>query len=383
MKKITLTMILLAVTVLLTAALVSCSCGDDSPAVTSTEGSSSVTEGSDSAPDTTVGKTPAVTDNNSTVITTAGSVEGTAPNSTSTKVPGTTTPDSTTGSVSTDSNGTASTGKVPAAPVAPSTKKADESGKISVTLSDIKSGLLLDINEDHKYDTDVNPLFTGDYTTTVDDAKKAGYTHISSMFMAVDNNHFLRTEAIEALAAMIQSFDAVAGTDKPFRVEGYKFELVYSFPGAHATGNVVNIRTLIDGSTYGLNYLGHRVLLDGEMVTYDKWFEANAAKYGFIYEGLAGGPDTHSGQLRYVGTIHSSGIKEAGSLTAYIDAIKAGTVTSAVVGEDTWKLSYVKLSQGESIEHYTEIVVGANATYTISGDNKEGVIVAVKVEAEK
>ena len=116
-------------------------------------------------------------------------------------------------------------------------------------------------------------------------------------------------------------------------------------------------------------------------MTYDKWFEANAATYGFIYEGLVGSENVKAGQLRYVGTIHSMGIKEAGSLEAYVEAIKAGTVTSATVAEDEWKLSYVKLSQGENIEHYTEIVVGANATYTISGDNKEGVIVAIKVEA--
>ena len=389
MKKIVIALTLLAVTVFLTAALASCSCGDEVPAVTSTEMSSSLTEGSDTAPETTAGKTPIATDTKPVVTTTAILTVGTTPDSTSTKLPGSTsvttpgiTPDSTTGTASTGTDSQDSTGKLPASPVAPSTEKADESGKISLTYSDIKSGLLLVINEDNKYDTDVNPLFTGDRNMTAEDAIKAGFTHISTVFRTVDSNHFLRNEAMAALVALMQTFDAAVGTDNSLRVDGYKAEFARE-TDASVTGNVLKLRILQDDGVCGLNNLAYKVSLDGKMVTYDKWFEANAAKYGFIYEGLVDDPTNAAGQLRYVGTIHSLGIKEAGSLTAYIDAIKAGTITSVVVGEDTWKLSYVKLSQGESIEQHTEIVVGANATYTISGDNKEGVIVAVKGEAEK
>ncbi len=389
MKKIVILLTLLAVTVFLTAALVSCSCGDETPAVTSTETSTSLTEGSATVLETTKGNTPVVTDKKPTVTTTDVLTEGTTPTSTSTKVPGTvsvttpgTTPDSTTGTASTGTDSSDSTGKSPAAPVAPSTEKADESGTIALVDDAVRIGLLLTIDADHVYDLNSHGIFDGDENMTVDEAIRRGYTHISTMFRTVDNNHFLRNEAMAALAALIQTFDAAAGTDKPFLVEGYTAASA-DVTSTFVTGNVLKLRILENDATYGLNYHGYKVSLNGEMVTYDKWFEATAAKYGFIYEGLVGDENNAAGQLRYVGTIHSMGIKEAGSLAAYIDAIKAGTITTAVVGEDTWQLSYVKFSQSDSIGHYTVVLVGENATYTISGDNKEGLIVAVKVEAEK
>lgn len=386
MKKILILLTLLAVTVFLTAALVSCSCGDETPAVSSTEESSSATEGSDTSPETTKGNTPVVTNKKPTVHTTDVLTSGTTPTSTSTKVPGTalvttpgTTPDSTTGSTSTGTDSSDSTGKRPAEPIAPSTEKAGKGGTLELVDDAVRIGMLLTVDKDHVYDVNSNGIFDGNENMTADEAIRRGYTHISTMFRTVDNNHFLRNEAIAALAALIQTFDAAAGTDKPFLVEGYtaaSADVTSSF----VTGNVLKLRIFENDATYGLNYNGFKVSLNGEMVTYDKWFEATAAKYGFIYEGLVGDENNAAGQLRYVGTIHSVGIKEAGSLAAYIDAIKAGTITTAVVGEDTWKLSYVKFSQSDSIGHYTVVLVGENATYTISGDNKEGLIVAVKVE---
>ncbi len=398
MKKMTFTMMLLAAIVLLTAVFVSCSCGDETPAVTSTEMSSSVTEGSDTTPETT-GKTPAVTNKNPAVITTVILTAGTTPDSTSI-VPATTpvstpdsTPDSTPGVTSgttPDSSSdapvsdttpvtTTAAPKLPADPIAPSTEKADASGQLALVGDAVNIGLLLNIDKDHVYDVNSNGIFDGNENTTVEEAIRLGYTHISTMFRTIDNNHFLRNEAIAALAALIQTFDAAAGTDKPFLVEGYTAASA-DVTSAFVTGNVLKLRIFDNNATYGLNYNGFKVSLNGEMVTYDKWFAETAAKYGFIYEGLVGDENNAAGQLRYVGTIHSMGIKEAGSLEAYIAAIKAGVVTSATVGEDTWKLSYVKFSQSDSIGHYTVVLVGENATYTISGDNKEGLIVAVKQE---
>ena len=371
MKKIVILMLLLALAVSLTVAFASCTCGgDEAPAVISTDAANT-----DTAPTTTVDSNPLLTTQQKTEDTTVAS-ESTQPASSTAKAPETTvvTP--------LDSSAQPSTGKLPAEPIAPSTNKADESGKIALVDGAVKSGLLLTIDAEHAYDLNEHTLFQGDENMTAEEAIRRGYTHISTMFKTVDNSHFLRNEAIAALAALIQTFDSVAGTDKPFLVEGYSKSSA-DVTNAFVTGNVLKLRIFENNATYGLNYTGYQVSLNGEMVTYDKWFEATAAKYGFIYEGLVGDENNAAGQLRYVGTIHSMGIKEAGSLKAYIDAIKAGTVTSVTVGEDTWKLSYVKFSQSDSIGHYTVVLVGANATYTISGDNKEGLIVAVKVETTK
>ena len=268
-------------------------------------------------------------------------------------------------------DGTPSTVK-PAQPVGPTTQTAPESGKITVNTSSVKSGLLLQISSVTPYDATVNGIFTGDHNTSVADVTAAGFTRISSKFRTIDNKQFLRTEAIEALAAMIQSFDAVAGTDKPFRVEGYTAAAAENLGSAYVTGNVFKIRTLVGTSTYGLNYSAHKVALGEGMVTYDQWFAANAATYGFVYEGLVGSETNAAGQFRYVGTVHAAGIKTAGSLANYIAGIKAGTITSVTVGDATWTLTY------KDVTADLEIEVGKNASYIVSGDNATGVIVAYK-----
>ena len=259
-----------------------------------------------------------------------------------------------------------------AKPVGPTTQTAPESGKITVNVSNVKAGLLLDVNEINTFDATVNSLFTGDHTTSATDVAAAGFTRISTKFRAINNAHFLRTEAIDALAAMIQSFDAAAGTDRPFRVEGYTAADAQNLGSAYVTGNVFKIRTYSGGNTYGLNYSAHKVSLGDTKVTYDQWFAANAATYGFVWEGLVGGENSKAGQFRYVGTVHAAGIKAAGSLKNYIAAIKGGTTTSVTVGEDTWTLLY------KDVTAEVEIEVGKNATYIVSGDNVGGVIVAYK-----
>lgn len=296
-------------------------------------------------------------------------------NPTTTQDPAETTPSV----VITDTNGnvitqTPSTGGTPVTvkPVGPTTQTAPESGKITVNTSSVKSGLLLQISSVTPYDATVNGIFNGDHNTSAADALAAGFTRISSKFKTIDNKQFLRTEAIEALAAMIQAFDAAAGTSSPFRVEGYTAAAAEDLGSAYVTGNVLKIRTLINGSTYGLNYGAHKVTLGESSVTYDLWFAANAATYGFVYEGLVGAETNAAGQFRYVGTVHAAGIKAAGSLANYIAGIKGGTITSVTVGEETWTLTH------KDVTADLEIEVGKNASYIVSGDNATGVIVAYK-----
>lgn len=311
------------------------------------------------------------------IIASSGSSETTTQDPASSSTPAIGSGDST-GTGTPDSTNTPSSGDpfVPgtaAKPVGPTTQTAPESGKFKVTTSDIKAGVLLDISNVNKFDTSVNNLFKGDHTTSAVDAASAGFTRVSSKFKTIDNTHFLRTEAIDALAAMIASFDAAAGTDSPFRVEGYTAAAAEDLGSAYVTGNVLKLRTLKGGSTYGLNYSAHKVALaDGMMVTYDQWFAANAATYGFIYEGLVGSETNAAGQFRYVGTVHAAGIKTAGSLKNYVAAIKGGTLTSVTVGGEAWTLTYKEVTADLEIE------VGKNATYTVSGDNVSGVIVAYK-----
>ena len=63
------------------------------------------------------------------------------------------------------------------------------------------------------------------------------------------------------------------------------------------------------------------------------------------------------------------------TLEAYLAGVKDGSIKSVTAADGSkWNLSYVAASSEEN----TEITVGANAEYVISGDNMGGFIVAVK-----
>ena len=397
MKKMIWTMLALGTAVfVLTALLTACSCGCDSPAATSattsttteatTDGTTALTTAGTVAttakPTVTTTGTPSVTDKpsettGSDVTTTAPTTTTFVPTTTATPSSSTAGSDETAPSDTTADTAVTTTAK-PIIPLAPTTEKADESGKIFVDISDVKEGLLLDVDATHPYDATVNTLFKGDQNTTVEVALKSGFAHISTKFKTINNNHFLRQEALEALALMIEAFDAVACTDKPFRVEGYTASMADDLTNEFVTGNLLLIKTLVNDYTVGLNYSPFKVDLDGTPVTYDKWFAANAAKFGFVYEGLVGEENSAAGKLRYVGLIHAAGVAKAGSFDAYLAAVKAGTIKDVTIDGETWEIHYVKVSLADGLETKTEITVGANVTYTLSGDNNEGVIVAVK-----
>ena len=254
----------------------------------------------------------------------------------------------------------------PADPVSPSTDKAGENGKITVDVKDTYTGLLLTVDGTHKYSETHNVIFKNDATAT-------GFTRINSKLPSVDNTHYLRTEALDALVAMIQTFDSVAGTNKPFQVRGYTTGMAGALDSSYVTGNMFKMYQLSSSGTLGLNYYNNKVSLDGQMVTYEKWFAANAAKFGFVYLGLTGNENHAAGEFRYVGTVHAEGIKQTGSLANYVASVKGGTLTSVVVDGTTWNLTYKEVTAA------TEIEVGKNATYTVSGDNLGGVIVAYTV----
>ena len=302
------------------------------------------------------------------IIASSGSSETTTQNPASSSTP-TIGTDDPTGTGTVDSTGTPSSKEpyVPgtaAKPVGPTTQTAPESGKITVGVKDVYTGLVLNIDSTNKYSETYNILYKNEATSE-------GFTRINTKLPSVDNTHFLRTEALEALEAMIQTFDSVAGTNEPFQVRGYQTGLAAALDSIYVTGNVFKMYQLSAGGTLGLNYYNNKVELNGQMVTYDKWFAANAAKYGFVYLGLTGSENHAAGEFRYVGTVHAAGIAQSnGSLKDYIAAVKSGTLTSVTVGDETWKLVY------KTVTEDVEIEVGKNATYTVSGDNMGGVIVA-------
>ena len=108
---------------------------------------------------------------------------------------------------------------------------------------------------------------------------------------------------------------------------------------------------------------------------YSKWFDENAADYGFI--------ESFEDGYRYVGVAHAksiSGSKDITSLAAYIEYLKTNTNVNKTIEVEvdgtTYKVYYVACAVGETIK------VPADKDYTISGTNEGGVIVTVTVKTK-
>lgn len=314
-------------------------------------------------------------DDDTSAITTTEAPASSAPESS-------TTPESS--SVAPDSSSTpeSSSTEKPIEPIKPTltetTLKADESGKVQIPSIEAGNGLLIDVFETNPYKYDLENIFKGDNNTTQDVITKAGYKRLISadpLWKTKDWTHFVRQETFAALHAMVTAFADHAGAQGTLHILGYTATMSTSVTSPFITGNVISMHSVYGGALAGLNYGLNKVDLEGNRVTYDKWFEKYASSFGFFYEGLRGdNPNMLPGYFRYVGSIHAAGVTAAGSLSAYLAGIKDGTITTATAADgSTWNLSYVSASAEET----TEITVGANATYTVSGDNMGGFIVAV------
>ncbi len=319
------------------------------------------------------------------IVASANGEDETTPVITTTQTPTSTTDEtptsSTTPTSTADETPTSSTTPVEVTPPVPATTlKADESGKITLPSTDASTGLLIDVSETNPYNYDLENIFKGDHETSQEDIAKSDYKRLvsaSDYIMTPGWTHYVRKDTYTAMLAMITTFNAQSGTLKAIQVSGYTASMSESVTNPFITGNVISLLGHDGTGTLGLNYSINKVTVNGVSMTFDKWFEAYAASYGFVFEGLSGSDYLKKGTLRYVGTIHAAGVSAAGSLSAYLAGIKDGTITTATASDgSTWNLSYVAASSEET----TEITVGANATYTVSGDNMGGFIVAVSAK---
>lgn len=314
------------------------------------------------------------------IVASTGGEDETTPVSTSTTAPTSPpVPVSSTVPISSTSTPVSSTTPTTAAPVPESTEKAGEDGKITVPSADASTGLLIDVSTNNPYKYELENIFKGDHETTQEEIAKTDYKRLvsaSDLIMTPGWTHYVRKDTYNALVAMMTTFNAQSGTTKAIQISGYTAAMSEALTDPFITGYTVSLLGYNDG-TLGLNYGPNKVTVDGETMTYDKWFAKYGATYGFFYEGLSGSDNLKKGTLRYVGTIHAAGVTTAGSLTAYLAGIKDGTITTTTASDGTtWNLSYVAASSEET----TEITVGANAVYTVSGDNSGGFIVAVQAK---
>lgn len=318
------------------------------------------------------------------IVVSSGNDDVTTPESSGTSDPAQTSdsnPDDTSAPAQSTDTEPPTTSNTPVDPVDPvineSVGKADSTGIVTVNSEDSKTGPLILVSATFPYDYNTGAMFAAGADISRSDAEKAGFYRIADnsvkTFPTNGYDSFLRQEALEAFANLVTTFESVSGASREFLVNGYTSSHASAFTNEYCTGLVldVRIRSASGDSYYNFDYEGKTVTVDGTRMTYEEWFKENCSKYGFIYEGIPDGRT--SGVFRYVGTINAAGITT--TLEAYLAGVKDGSIKSVEAADgSTWNLSYVEASS----EDTTEINVGANAEYFISGDNMGGFIVAVK-----
>lgn len=252
----------------------------------------------------------------------------------------------------------------------------DELTAISIDEADISNGFLVLVNADTYYETPDNLGLV-----SIADVKTASYR-------VNGENQRLRGTIITHLNDMMDAFTNETGRDYMYIISAYRNHnaqraelntyinlygetaaLLYSkMPGysEHHTGLAFDMATYADGVQYPFEHFG-----------YTSWYVRNAYKYGFILRYPDGktnitGTVYEPWHYRYVGLPHSYIMdRRDWVLEEYVEKIKDYTL------EEPLTANY----NGTDYEVYytssTEIVVPAQASYDISGNNVDGFIVTI------
>ncbi|MBQ9898098.1 MAG: D-alanyl-D-alanine carboxypeptidase family protein [Ruminococcus sp.] len=236
--------------------------------------------------------------------------------------------------------------------------------EVKVSSSQLSSGALTLVNEQH-------PAGAVDTSGMVDlfDYKNDYYT-------LIEDNVMLNEDAAEALNLMMEDYNEATGlmdfiaygtTDTYTGAGSY---CPIAFPES-ATGYTVDL---------ALNGCGSVIAYDG----YDEesWIVENCSRYGFVVRCPEGKQDKTSHafcpwHLRYVGAAHAA-IMTANDLCLeeYIDFVRAYSYDAPytyTAGGATYCVYYTA-SEGD----ITSVRVPTTGTYSISGNNIDGYIVATE-----
>ena len=230
----------------------------------------------------------------------------------------------------------------------------------TVTEKDMQTGSLVLADDNHRYN----------YTFSADELDVIG-TYRNDRVAKDENGKLIDGYYMNSQTKMTLTKDAMAAAhnmlvDAEKAVK--KDDILIQFTNGYNEADNEEYKTAL--LIYLTNYENGK--LDK---AYSKWFDENAAKYGFI--------ESFEDGYRYVGVAHAksiSGSKDITSLAAYIEYLKTNTNVNKTIEVEvdgtTYKVYYVACAAGDTIK------VPADKDYTISGTNEGGVIVTVTVKTK-
>lgn len=241
---------------------------------------------------------------------------------------------------------------------------------------ELSVGSLVLVNKDLPFTSSLKPGFP------LIRSKKTGKLTVSAF------NHQMHTEAIRALDKMEIAFRKETGSTLTFIVtaswpfnkadETLKADptaAVITSDNEHYTGYAVDIKFWDGNGNYPVNYSG----FPNEV----SWLTENAARFGYILrypteKSAQTGNTGEIGHYRYVGIAHASYMaKNNMCLEEYLEFVKKYSVDSRLTIEDLngncWSVYYTPATEQD-----TTVYLPKGVVYELSGNNKDGYIIAVK-----
>ena len=281
----------------------------------------------------------------------------------------------------------------------PNDAKIFETDELEVMSGDVHVGDLLLINEEHPYvfpkrEIETVPVFNGRVVHGTSASGNPIYSYYTQN--GVDKCARMDEAALKLFQLWADDFYKATGNSDlfVFDEDGYRSYdeqkakqesnyLDYAAPGAteHHTGKVIDLYVYTGKVTGTIDD-------EGFAQTF-KWIYDNAYKYGFVHRYPDSkvnitGVDYEPYHFRYVGYPHAYYMYKNGlCLEEYLNKVKTYTADAPLEfkGDDggRYMVYYCPASDGEK----TTLTVPAEYIYTVSGDNREGFIITVKVEKEK
>lgn len=323
--------------------------------------------GSGEDANTTAKRKPSSTTPKISAVTTANLPTATTPYA-SVETPVSTTPVTTSATLQTESSPSVTTAHQP---------ESEKPKHVTISLSstDMYTGSLIEVNSQNPYSYKVASLYTPTELDRLSSSELSElgwsslYTGKNGLYLLRSRLLYLRTEAYTAFNLMMTSFVAKTG-NRDVQVR-YGYQLVNSTTDAtslsdeRVSGFVVEINVYTEEGSFSIDHISKKS-------AYYDWFDSNCAKYGFIMSG-------ESGYFRYVGTPHAEYMhKNRLTLSAYLALLKNYSFDAPLSVADSsgmlWNIYYTPASQGA----LTEIKVKDNSVYVISGNNRDGFVVAVR-----
>lgn len=245
------------------------------------------------------------------------------------------------------------------------------------------TGTLLNISESHPYQYNL-PTLQPSHKIKDSTLKIAGqnlmilFGNTSQNYLLKSSKLFYKTDAFPYLDAMMTQFAKDSGRNTAQIVNAYLYSDPSTLVNEYVAGYSIAMNMFENGATYSLTAAEFSFEYNGKTITCLDWFIENCPKYGFIYTGLTGSQQQTLATFRFVGRPHAIAMSQYDiiDMSIYISTIRLAEKLIAITDKATGQVWYIFYQQAHETNENTVLTIPAGATYTVSGDNVGGFIVA-------